>query len=176
MTPEKIDALFSFLYQGPLSGVVFWLRLIAGVITSAALAFIAVVAIRMRELSATHKKPEPKAAGARAPEPDLIEEPWRQVRARIASTNPADWNLAVIQADAVFDSVLKDMGLAGETMGERLQLLDVAKLNSLNDVWEAHKMRNRIAHETDLALSHEEASRAVSLFEKGLRELAYIPE
>jgi len=117
-----------------------------------------------------------RAGGRPAPSEDLVAKPWQEVMQRMESANPSDWNLAVIRADSLFDGVLKDMGLSGDTMGDRLKQLDLSKLASLNEVWEAHKIRNRIAHGTDRALTHDEAARAIGAFEAGLRELQYLTD
>ncbi len=95
---------------------------------------------------------------------------------KIEAQNPSDWNLAIIQADAILDNLFKDMGLFGETMGDRLKQLDRSKLQSLDDVWEAHKLRNRIAHATDRVLTQDEARRAIWLYANALRELQYLEE
>lgn len=175
MTPDQINEFFSFLYEGSLGEVTFWLRIISGIFTSALVSAIIVIVLKLRHL-ATGKTPPKDGGELFEPSPEIIAGPWLEVQKKIASSNPSDWNLAVIQADSIFDSVLKDMNLAGETMGDRLKNLDLSKLASLNDVWEAHKLRNRIAHETERVLTHEETLRAVGLFEKGLRELQYLQE
>lgn len=175
MSPDQINQFFSFLYEGRVGEVTAWLRLIAGVLTSAFLAGIIVIIIKFRELISGHA-PAAATAGRRTLPEISIAGPWQEVRQHLSSTNPADWNLAVIRADAALDSVLKDIGLGGETMGERLKQLDRARLSSLDGVWEAHKTRNRIAHEAEAVLTHEEARRAVELFETALRELQYLEE
>ncbi len=175
MNPDSVHSFFSFLYEGWIGGLASWLRLIAGILSSAFFAGIIVTAFKFRQVS----KPRirmPEVVIPSAPSPNLIRGPWQDVMKKIQSSYPSDWNFAVIQADSIFDSVLKDMGLSGVTLGDRLKQLDFAKLHSLNDVWEAHKIRNRIAHETDRVLSQEQASRAVSLFEKALKELEYLEE
>ena len=174
MTPDSVNQFFSFLYQGWLGEVVFWLRFLAGVITSALIAGIVVVSIKMRAIVFRPRAPTPHED--LVPSSELVSAPWQEVRKKIISAYSSDWNLAVIQADSIFDAVLKDMGLVGVTLGDRLKQLDFSKLNSLNDVWEAHKIRNRIAHETDHVLTHEEATRAIALFEKALRELEYLQD
>ncbi|MCA9355448.1 hypothetical protein KC865_02755 [Candidatus Kaiserbacteria bacterium] len=63
------------------------------------------------------------------------------------SDNPNDWKLAIIEADIILDSVLKNRGYAGDSLGERLRSISPSQLGSLNDAWEAHKVRNRIAHD-----------------------------
>lgn len=172
MTPESINQFFSFLYRGALGEIVFWLKITAGVVVSALLGFIAIIAIKFREIGKGIA-----ADSAAMPEklpPDVVDKTWQEVLAKIESVNPSDWNIAVIRADSIFDGILKNMNLPGENMGERLKQLDTAELQSLNSVWEAHKIRNRIAHETDQTLTHDEARRAIFLFENGLKELGYL--
>lgn len=171
MTPERIDQFFSFLYEGRIGEVVFWLRFAAGIVTSAVIAAMVVILVKFRELTV----PPPPAPEAASPAPVQAgpPAPWREVLERIESTSPADWNLAVIRADAVLDSVLSD-SLPGETLGERLKQLDRRNLTSIEGVWEAHKLRNRIAHETDRTLSYQEARRAIMLYGEALRELGYL--
>lgn len=175
MNPDSVHTFFSFLYEGWVGDVVSWLRLIAGIASSAFFAGIIVIAFKFRQVS----KPKirmPEVVIPNAPSTALVRGPWQDVTKKIQSSYPSDWNFAVIQADSIFDSVLKDMGLLGTTLGDRLKQLDFAKLHSLNDVWEAHKIRNRIAHETDRVLTQQQAERAVSLFAKALKELEYLEE
>jgi hypothetical protein len=63
------------------------------------------------------------------------------------SENPNDWKLAIIEADIILDGLLKERGYAGGTLGERLRSVAPHQLSSLQDAWEAHKVRNMIAHE-----------------------------
>ena len=64
-----------------------------------------------------------------------------------ASDNPNDWKLAIIEADIILDDVLKRRGYAGTSLGERLKSISPQHLATIDDAWEAHKVRNRIAHE-----------------------------
>ena len=99
---------------------------------------------------------------------------WKDILAKIHSMNASDWLLAVIHADALMDDILKGMGLPGETMADRLKSLDVSKLKSLDDVWEAHKIRNKVAHSPATLLRHDELLRAINLYKKALKELEFI--
>ncbi|OHA08148.1 MAG: hypothetical protein A3B37_03775 [Candidatus Sungbacteria bacterium RIFCSPLOWO2_01_FULL_59_16] len=179
VTPADIDAFFAFLYEGRIGAITFWWRIIAGILVSAMFAALVVVMMKLNAIQ--RRKPDGRETAARAggrplPSEDLVAKPWQEVMQKMEAANPSDWNLAVIRADSLFDGVLKDMGLSGETMGDRLKQLDLSKLASLNEVWEAHKIRNRIAHATDRALTHDEAARAVGSFEAGLRELQYLTD
>lgn len=172
MSAETVNEFFFFLYAGKIGTVVSWLQLISGIVSSALFAGFVVVVIKYREL-VVPASPSPEGAEGVAP-PNSAAVRWGELQKKIESPSPGDWNFAVVQADAIFDEVLKEMGLPGATMGERLQSLDPAKLESLNDVWEAHKLRNRIVHDSDRVLTQGEAARAFELLARGLTELGYI--
>jgi len=52
--------------------------------------------------------------------------------------------------------------------------IDKTKLLTIDGLWEAHKVRNRLAHDTNYFLRHAEAVRAIRLFEQTLKELEAI--
>ncbi len=68
------------------------------------------------------------------------------VMTHIATDNPNDWKLAIIEADIILDDLLKRAGFVGTSLGERLRSIGPAQLQSLDDAWQAHKVRNQIAH------------------------------
>lgn len=172
ITADQINQLFSFLSAGPIGEVTFWLRFISGIITSALAAAVLVVLIKFRQLIMGGSAPP---APASAEVPDAVS-PWQEIMRQIDSSSPADWNLAVIRADSTVDGVLKGMGLSGATMGDRLKQMDRSRLAALDGLWEAHKIRNRIVHDTDQVLTYAEAKRAVMLYGEALRELGYVQE
>lgn len=84
------------------------------------------------------------------------------IKANVASSNPNDWKLAIIEADIILDGLLKERGYVGTTIGERLRSISPHQLASLNDAWEAHKTRNMIAHEgPDFVLTKRMAEETV---------------
>ena len=95
---------------------------------------------------------------------------WEEVLKHITSTREAEWKFAVIEADKVVDDILKN-AYPGETMGERLLNITKGQLDTLDGLWEAHKIRNRLVHDADYFLRYAEAKKAVLLFERTLREL-----
>jgi len=102
-----------------------------------------------------------------------LQEQWGDIMRHIDSTHEGEWKFAVIEADTIVDGVLKNY-FPGDTMGERLQNIDKTKLLSIDDLWDAHKIRNRLAHDSNYFLRHAEALRAVRLFESTLRELGVL--
>ena len=90
----------------------------------------------------------------------------------LASDNPNDWKLAIIEADILLDQALKDRGYAGVSLGERLRALTPTQLQSLDDAWNAHKVRNQIAHGgADFVLTRRLADETIKHYRRVLIEL-----
>ena len=120
---------------------------------------------------AMHAFDEPKGA---PPEKNQNQEDWDKILAGGKSENENDRKQAVISADSLIDKILAMAGYSGENLGDKLKNIEPADLDSLDALWEAHKVRNRIAHESGYALPKEDAEQALNLFEKALKELEYI--
>lgn len=90
----------------------------------------------------------------------------------INSDNPRDWKLAIIEADVILDEALKKFGYQGVSVGERLKDTAPAKLMSINDAWQAHKVRNQIAHsDTDFILTRRVAEDTIKQYRRVFAEL-----
>lgn len=96
---------------------------------------------------------------------------WKEVLEHLSSFREAEWKFAVIEADKITEAILQEAGFSGETMGDKLKSINQEQLSSLNDLWEAHKLRNLIAHDSDYQVKYGEVRGAVERYEKTLREL-----
>jgi hypothetical protein len=101
------------------------------------------------------------------------QEAWLKLENNLDAGNVATYQFAVLNADKLLDSALKDLGVAGDTMGERLKN-SRGKFAGIDDVWRAHKLRNQIAHEPDTRVNVLGAKRALAIFKKALKELGAI--
>ena len=100
---------------------------------------------------------------------------WAHIESLIESPTDSDWRQAIIEADIMLDDLLRARGYEGATVGERLKQVDPAKLVSLNDAWEAHKVRNEIAHQgSAFKISEHAAHRTVARYENAFHELGEI--
>ena len=100
---------------------------------------------------------------------------WRQVLHLLFSTSPNDWKLSVIEADAMLEALLGELGYIGESMAEKLKDAGTRGFRQLNQAWEVHTIRNRIAHEGSIfELSHHEAKRVIAQYEQIFREFGHI--
>lgn len=103
--------------------------------------------------------------------PKKFDKKWQSILSRMRKGDEANMKLAIIEADKLFDSLLRQMGHDGKDMGERLEKLTAIQFSNLENIWLAHKVRNRIVHEPDYHLTHPEAERAIAAFEKAFKEL-----
>lgn len=102
-------------------------------------------------------------------------ERWEKVVAHINSENPAEWKMAILEADIILDEMILSMGYHGGNLGERLKSIEESDFSTLNEAWEAHKIRNQIAHQgSDYVLNFREARRVIGLYEQVFREFKYI--
>ncbi len=100
---------------------------------------------------------------------------WERVVEHINSPNPNDWKFAILEADIILDDLLNTMGYKGETMADKLKTIEKSDFLTLDAAWEAHKIRNQIAHEgADFLVTEREARRVVSLFEAVFKEFHFI--
>lgn len=98
---------------------------------------------------------------------------WLKVEQVLSRDEPSSYLLAVLEADKLLDRALRDRGLAGTTMGERMKAAQPLWSNA-NAVWGAHKLRNRIAHESGVQVRYDDTRRALGGFRQGLKDLGAI--
>ena len=87
--------------------------------------------------------------------------------------NSATFMKTVIDADKLLDKAMVEIGIPGKNMGERLKH-SKDKFSDINAVWRAHKLRNALAHESDLEITYRQAFTALSIYKKALKELGAI--
>ncbi len=100
-----------------------------------------------------------------------IEKQWNKIMTRLETGIESEFKLAVIEADSMLDDILRRMGFAGETLGERLEKLTAATLPNIEQIKEAHKIRNNIIHDPDYRLPLDEARRVMGIYEQAFRDL-----
>lgn len=100
---------------------------------------------------------------------------WDTVLAHVRSENENDRRHAIIEADIMLGGLLTERGYEGETISDQLKRVDPAQFNTVEIAWEAHKIRNKFAHEgSEVPCSAQEARRVIGLYEQVFREFGYI--
>src|SRR3989344_5740529 len=169
---DFVNSLIHYDY----SAILFWWKIIAGITSAIFVVSIAYAVWRTQEVFAilrgSSQKTKSMPVGAMPSQKNIAI--WEEMLARVSSDDENERKLGIISADSLIDKILGLSGYHGENLGERLKKIEPSDLDSLNDIWEAHKVRNRIAHEPDLHLSRDESIGALKRYEKVLKELRYL--
>ncbi len=105
----------------------------------------------------------------------LVNAQWETIVRHSESLNENDWRQAIIEADIILGDLLEKMSLHGETIGDKLKSVEPSDFSTLNNAWEAHKIRNNIAHEgMSYLLSHREVKRVIGLYRSVFDEFRII--
>jgi len=99
---------------------------------------------------------------------------WQKILTRLKKNDEANLRLALIEADNIFDDLLKQMRLPGESMADRLKYIDSSQVSNIDEIWRAHKLRNVIVHNSDYPITRNEMEFGVGAYEKALKELEFI--
>lgn len=100
---------------------------------------------------------------------DYYQRQWQRIM-QLQQGSEVEWHVAVMEADKLLDHALKARGFRGQTMGERLKSAR-NNLHDNNGVWQAHKLRNRLAHESDVRLNPGQVNAALNGLKSGLRDV-----
>lgn len=96
---------------------------------------------------------------------------WNYIRELISGTNESSWRQAIIEADIILDELLTRLGYVGTSVGEKLKQVNPTHFQTLNNAWEAHKVRNQIAHEgSAFEVTDRLAYRTIANYEAVFRE------
>lgn len=98
---------------------------------------------------------------------------WLTIEQQLKRDESMTYSLCVLNADALLDQALKDKGVQGTTMGERMKQMQKSWSNA-NNVWSAHKLRNQIAHEPDANINYDASRRALASFKQALKDAGAI--
>lgn len=92
---------------------------------------------------------------------------WGRV-VKMISNEPKN---AVIEADKLLQFALAIPHKRSKSVGDTLKQHGDQLFSDLNQVWRAHKLRNRLVHEIGFDIDEQDAREAVAIFRKALTEL-----
>lgn len=104
---------------------------------------------------------------------DKYRSQWLTIETRLKRDDPSTYMLCIIDADKLLDRALVEKGIQGKVMSDRMKKCQ-GKWTNGNGVWAAHKLRNRLVHETDVAVEYERARGALVAYKQALKDLGAI--
>ena len=161
-------------FQAAIAHIWLWIIVIGYLLSIIGLFVIVYATVRLFEL---RKREElyystliesPETTGGMSPR-------WLHIESLAAGTSASEWREAIIEADIMLDDMLARQGYVGDGVGEKLKAAEPENFKTLQDAWEAHKVRNQIAHEgSAFNLSESLARRTIGRFETVFREFKAI--
>jgi len=97
----------------------------------------------------------------------LIINKWQEIERLMENDRAKE---AIFEADKLLDHIFRKINLRGETFADRLRSAEKMLFN-YQDIWTAHKLRNKLAHEMDWQVSFREAKQAIDIFDQAIRRL-----
>ncbi len=102
---------------------------------------------------------------------DKIRMDWESIKVLLEQKGPSQLRQALIVADKSLDNALRDL-VMGESMGERLKnAKDLFQWDLYQKIWDAHKLRNNLVHESNFEPPYFMITEAVTNIQNGLISL-----
>ncbi|MEI6864140.1 MAG: hypothetical protein WCK46_02105 [Candidatus Adlerbacteria bacterium] len=100
---------------------------------------------------------------------------WEAVSMLAASTNESDWRRAIMEADIMLSVLLNEKGYSGATLGDQLKMANPLQFTTVDIAWEAHRMRNALAHLGEaFPLTERDARATIDQYRRVFEEFDYI--
>lgn len=165
------DFLIAYFNSANSQNTILVLKIISVIFSFFLLIAIILIIIRIREDIQESLKISVKNVVTNGLPKEEMNKTWQAILNKLESENDSDYKLAVIEADKILDDSLKRLGYQGEDMGERLKQIKFNQLSNIDELWQAHKVRNRIAHEPDFQLTQTQAKRAIEIYQRAMQDL-----
>lgn len=113
-------------------------------------------------------------------EPEHIQENqknprWDGIVALAHSDSESDWRRAILDADIMLSQMLGEKGYPGSTLGDQLKMANPLQFTTVDIAWEAHRMRNALAHLGEaFPLSERDAHATIEQYRRVFEEFDYI--
>ncbi len=156
-------------FWGPLYpvSIIITLAFVAGIIYC----ILRILTIRRIEYARFHKRSHTVEAED-VPRTQLR---WARIMEHAASNDEHQWRLAILEADIMLNELLDLKGYKGETMSEKMKRVNPADFHSIDAAWDAHKVRNKVAHEgSESPLTEREKNRVIGLYKRVFEEFGFI--
>jgi hypothetical protein len=131
--------------------------------------------IRLARIRAMEKRELDALTHAAISGEDTENKQWQQILSYAASDDEELWRLAIIEADVMLDEMLEAAGYPQDELGDKLRSAERSDFRTIDKAWEAHKLRNVIAHEgASYNLNRRELNKAINQYRDVFNEFGFI--
>ncbi len=132
---------------------------------------IMLVEVREREYRHFHTMAHPVAAH----DVPRSQARWGRIVEEAMSDNPQKWRLAILEAAIMLNALLDTLGHRGETMADKMREATREQFNTIDLAWDAHRMRNRVAHEGEqMTITERDVRNTINLYQRVFQEFNFV--
>jgi hypothetical protein len=95
---------------------------------------------------------------------------WKKIQKRIETGAESDLKLAIIEADDFLGEMLEERDYPGKTFDEKARA-GKAILPNLDEILEAHAIRNSIVYDPDYKVGLEQAKKILAVYESAIKNI-----
>ena len=98
-----------------------------------------------------------------------INKRWKEILKKVDSGLEKDYKFAILEADEFLKEVLEDADYQGETFEELIKNAGTRMIPNIDDVLQAHKIRDLIVHNVNYMLDLTLAKKMLQDYEKAIK-------
>jgi len=173
----EFTEIFNSIGGANFSGFVLFLKVISALISVALVIGIIYSWFGIQKVSQInqHKRHEHFSLSRKNVSKNSRLEHWNTIVSMFQSQDETSWRMAIIDADAMLEDLITQIGFTGQTFGEKLKKMQQENIPWVQSVWDVHLLRNKLAHEgSRYLLSDREAYRVFKIYESIFQKTGYL--
>jgi len=102
-----------------------------------------------------------------------IADKWKKIKRRLDSGSESEYKIAIIESEDFLLEMLDSKGFEGKSFEEIVGEASKSVLDNIDEVLQAHKIRNSIVYNPDFSITLSETKNIVSIFETAVKKVGY---
>lgn len=167
----SLENIISFIFEPEIKGIFLMIKIIFVIISSILIGAIISLTTLTTWLRRRYSESLIEFSSFKTFDARKAFKQWAKAAKRLESNKEAEYKRAVIEANGLLEEALKRRGHSGKSMEDLLKQIDSSILPNIEDVGEAHKIRNNIVDNPEYELSLNQAEKTVEIFEQAFEDL-----
>lgn len=146
-----------------------WIEFVSAIISALLLAAIVLIIIKTNWLGLKVERFRHIVMKTNLPK-ETAKKEWAKIEAHFYRGDENDLKIAVIEADKLLEEALVEAGVRGTHLGDRLKTLKSTQIPNIDELWQAHRLRNDIVHQPTFHLKRDLAEKALDIYHETLKQ------
>ncbi|MDD2913483.1 MAG: hypothetical protein PHH17_00125 [Candidatus Pacebacteria bacterium] len=171
---ETTSKIITFILQPEFTGVLYYIR--AVFLSVSAILFVAIVFLFLKTSWFKDRFLEnTKEILTYSPlKEGKFKKEWKSILEKFNTGIEGEQKMAIIKADEMLNDVLEKLDFKGDFIVEKLRTMTSENLKNIDDVWQAHKIRDNIVYDPDYKLPLQESKKAIDAYMAAFQNLDVI--